>query len=48
MCAQQVQTTTTATTRQQPSKAQYDIKFVPHPQLGAPYMMPVVVLDTGK
>lgn len=29
--------------QQSAPKPQYDVKFVPHPQLGAPYMVPVVL-----
>jgi hypothetical protein len=33
--------------QQSASKPQYDVKFEPHPKLGAPFMVPVV-LDRGK
>jgi hypothetical protein len=33
--------------QQQATRPQYDVRFEPHPKLGAPFMVPVV-LDKGK
>jgi len=39
---QQVLSDNSGNTQRQESQPRYDIKFVPHPQLGSPYMTPVL------